>query len=166
MLLGVTARSTASDTHPHPLHSTSARVTNAARLHTLWQAGARSPIQVKCPYALCHSAPLACARPTQAEALWSPLLYDNLDTGVESEDVTSFCEQLLTSLRAVAEEQAEQGSAESSEGEEGACEMCERVMKLTKHHLIPRYAHVWRTRQHVVARCRTLTTCSAPNTRT
>jgi hypothetical protein len=69
----------------------------------------------------------------EAEALWGSILVEQLD-GAEPEDVRGFCAQVLAGIR----ELAEGGVSEEEDGEEGACEMCERVMPLTKHHLIPR----------------------------
>ncbi len=85
----------------------------------------------------------------EAEAAWGPLLTSTLGLDdAEPADLAHACAQLLDALGAAAaqlEEEAGlagQRDQRDEEGggalEEGACEMCERVMPLTKHHLIPR----------------------------
>lgn len=61
---------------------------------------------------------------------------------VDPDDSREFCEALLLALQQFTAEDIDEESLQP-----GECEMCERFMPLTKHHLIPRMMHN-RMRKH------------------
>jgi hypothetical protein len=63
------------------------------------------------------------------------LLYLRLHYQVEGADVAVFSLKLLQELSHL----VEAAVSAQQEDVEGLCQLCEREMPLTKHHLIPRY---------------------------
>jgi hypothetical protein len=85
-------------------------------------------------------ADLPCTSSAALEA-WGPLIQDHLGDNADSQDVAGFCADCLSALANVAAQHNGGVGDDSSDGsgtESGVCELCEREMPLTRHHLIPR----------------------------
>mmetsp|Transcript_15536 Transcript_15536/g.19891 ORF Transcript_15536/g.19891 Transcript_15536/m.19891 type:complete len:196 (-) Transcript_15536:552-1139(-) len=59
----------------------------------------------------------------------------------EEEDFLDFCEDVFLAIRSHLPTEEEEEDDDEDLLEDGCCEMCERFMPLTRHHLIPREEH-------------------------